>query len=40
MGLIQTGLGLASDILGQCGEATAKAIVVSLSDALHNLLSL
>ena len=27
MGLIQTGLGIASDILGKCGEDKAKAIV-------------
>ena len=26
MGLIQTGLGIASDILGKCGEDKAKAL--------------
>ena len=34
MGLIQTGLGIASDILGKCGEDKAKAIVDAISDAL------
>ena len=33
MGLIQTGLGIASDILGKCGEDKAKAIVDAISDA-------
>ena len=36
MGLIQTGLGIASDILGKCGEEKAKAIVDAISDALPN----
>ena len=38
MGLIQTGLGIASDILGKCGEDKAKAIVDAISDALPNWL--
>ena len=39
MGLIQTGLGIASDILGKCGEDKAKAIVDAISDALPNWLA-
>ena len=34
MHLIQTGLGLASEILGVCHEAKAQAIFVVISDAL------
>lgn len=40
MGLIQTGLGIASDILGKCGEEKAKAIVDAISDALPNWLAM
>ena len=40
MGLIQTGLGIASDILGKCGEDKAKAIVDAISDALPNWLAM
>ena len=40
MGLIQTGLGIASDILGKCGEEKAKAIVDVISDALPNWLAM
>ena len=36
MHLIQTGLGLASEILGVCHEAKAQAIVDVISDALPN----
>lgn len=36
MHLIQTGLGIASGILGVCGEDTAQAIVDVISDALPN----
>ena len=36
MHLIQTGLGIASEILGQRGEAKAKAIVDVISNALPN----
>ena len=39
MGLIQTGLGIASDIL-KCGEEKAKAIVDAISDALPNWLAM
>ena len=38
MGLIQTGLGIASDILGKCGED--KAIVDAICDALPNWLAM
>ncbi len=34
MHLIQTGLGLASEILGVCHEAKAQAIIDVISDAL------
>lgn len=34
MHLIQTGLGIASEILGKCGEDKAKAIVDVISNAL------
>ena len=34
MGLIQTGLGIASEILGVCHEAKAQAIIDVISDAL------
>lgn len=34
MHLIQTGLGIASDILGACHEGKAKAIVDVISNAL------
>lgn len=40
MGLIQTGLGIASDILGKCGEEKAKAIVDAISDALPKWLAM
>ena len=40
MGLIQTGLGIASDILGKCGEDKAKAIVDAISDALPHWLAI
>ena len=36
MHLIQTGLGLASEILSVCHEAKAQAIVDVISDALPN----
>lgn len=36
MHLIQTGLGIASDILGVCHEDQAKAIVDVISNALPN----
>ena len=36
MHLIQTGLGIASEILRICGEDTAKAIVDVISNALPN----
>lgn len=36
MHLIQTGLGLASEILRVCGEDTAKAIVDVIADKLPN----
>ena len=36
MGLIQTGLGIASGILAFCGEDKAKAIVDVISNALPN----
>ena len=36
MDLIQTGLGLASEILRVCHEAKAQAIVDVISDALSN----
>ena len=35
MGLIQTGLGIASKILDKCGEDTAKAIVDVIANALN-----
>ena len=34
MHLIQTGLGIASEILGVCHEAKAQAIIDVISDAL------
>lgn len=36
MNLIQTGLGIASDILGACHEGKAKEIVNVISNALTN----
>lgn len=36
MHLIQTGLGLASEILGVCHEAKAQAIVDVIANALTN----
>lgn len=36
MHLIQTGLGIASAILGECHEAKAQAIVDVISNALPN----
>ncbi len=39
-GIIQTGLGIASDILGACGEDKAKAIVDAISNALPNWLAM
>lgn len=40
MGLIQTGLGIASGILGFCGEDKAKAIVDVIADKLPNWLAM
>lgn len=40
MGLIQTGLGIASEILGVCHEAKAKAIVDMIADKLPNWLAM
>mgnify|MGYP000026763150 FL=1 len=40
MGPIHIGLGIASDILGKCGEDKAKAIVDAISDALPNWLAM
>lgn len=40
MGLIQTGLGIASEILGACHEAKAKAIVDMIADKLPNWLAM
>lgn len=40
MGLIQTGLGIASGILEFCGEAKAKAIVDVIADKLPNWLAM
>lgn len=39
-GLIQTGLGIASEILGACGEDTAKAIVDAISGKLPSWLAM
>lgn len=39
-GLIQTGLGIASDILGACGEDKAKDIVDAISAALPSWLAM
>ena len=39
MGPIHIGLGIASDILGKCGEENAKAIVDAISDALPSWMS-
>ena len=39
MGLIQTGLGIASKILDKCGEDTAKAIVDVIANALPAWMS-
>ena len=39
MGLIQTGLGIASDILGKCGEEQAKEIVDAIANALPGWMS-
>ena len=36
MDLIHIGLGIASEILGKCGEDKAKAIVDVISNALPN----
>lgn len=40
MGLIQTGLGIASGILAFCGEDKAKAIVDVIADKLPNWLAM
>mgnify|MGYP007015393183 CR=1 FL=1 len=40
MGLIQTGLGIASYILGVCHEDKAKAIVDVIADKLPNCLAM
>ena len=40
MHLIQTGLGIASKILGECGEDKAKAIVDVIADKLPNWLAM
>ena len=40
MHLIQTGLGIASEILGKCGEDKAQAIVDVIADKLLNWLAM
>lgn len=40
MDLIQTGLGIASAILGECHEAKAQAIVDVIADKLLNWLAM
>lgn len=40
MGLIQTGLGIASDILGKCGEDKAKAIIDVIAEKLPSWLAM
>lgn len=40
MGLIQTGLGIASEILGVCHEDQAKAIVDAISEKLPSWLAM
>lgn len=39
MGPIHIGLGIASNILGKCGEDKAKAIVDAIADALPSWMS-
>ena len=39
MGPIHIGLGIASDILGKCGEDKAKEIVDAIADALPSWMS-
>lgn len=38
--MIHIGLGIASDILGKCGEDKAKAIVDVIADKLPNWLAM
>lgn len=40
MKVIQTGLGIASIILGGCGEDTAKAIIDAISEKLPSWLAM
>lgn len=40
MGIIQTGLGLASKILEDCGEEKAKAIIDAISGSLPSWLTM